>query len=228
MPQGYEVLDIGTGTGAWAIEFARENPHSRVTGVDLSPVQPQTTPENCHFQVGDVEADWAFDLAFDFIHGRFLTMGIRNWPRIFEQSFAHLKPGGWAEYQEATFLFPTDPTSTKPNPEMHSLVEDVGETTKKLNVDIRQAPTWKPALEAAGFVNHRMVCLRWPIGEWSGDPKEKMIGKLTRLNILNAIEGLTLAYLVRVRGDKEEDVRVRLDKAREELRDEQVHMYMSL
>lgn len=35
-----DVLDIGTGTGIWAIEMADRYPHARIVGTDLSPVQP--------------------------------------------------------------------------------------------------------------------------------------------------------------------------------------------
>ena len=34
------VLDCGTGTGIWAIEYADLHPESEVIGVDLSPIQP--------------------------------------------------------------------------------------------------------------------------------------------------------------------------------------------
>jgi SAM-dependent methyltransferase len=34
------VLDIGTGTGIWAIDYADEHPDSKVIGIDLSPIQP--------------------------------------------------------------------------------------------------------------------------------------------------------------------------------------------
>lgn len=34
------VLDLATGTGIWAIEFAQENTESTVIGTDLSPIQP--------------------------------------------------------------------------------------------------------------------------------------------------------------------------------------------
>jgi SAM-dependent methyltransferase len=34
------VLDIGTGTGIWAIDYADEHPETQVIGVDLSPIQP--------------------------------------------------------------------------------------------------------------------------------------------------------------------------------------------
>ncbi|KAJ4196191.1 hypothetical protein NW759_016423 [Fusarium solani] len=35
------VLDLGTGTGIWAIDFADEHPETEVIGVDLSPTQPE-------------------------------------------------------------------------------------------------------------------------------------------------------------------------------------------
>jgi methylase of polypeptide subunit release factors len=34
------VLDVGTGTGIWAIDYADEHPDTQVVGVDLSPIQP--------------------------------------------------------------------------------------------------------------------------------------------------------------------------------------------
>ena len=34
------ILDIGTGTGIWAIEMGEQYPEAEVKGIDLSPVQP--------------------------------------------------------------------------------------------------------------------------------------------------------------------------------------------
>lgn len=34
------VLDIGTGTGIWAIELGDEHPECEILGTDLSPTQP--------------------------------------------------------------------------------------------------------------------------------------------------------------------------------------------
>lgn len=31
----HRVLDLGTGTGMWAIDFAYENPQAEVLGIDL-------------------------------------------------------------------------------------------------------------------------------------------------------------------------------------------------
>lgn len=52
------VLDIATGTGIWAIEFAEEHPHTSVIGTDLSPIQPEFIPPNCQFLIEDCEDDW--------------------------------------------------------------------------------------------------------------------------------------------------------------------------
>lgn len=42
------VLDIGTGTGIWALDFGDEYPGSEVVGTDLSPIQPSWVPPNVH------------------------------------------------------------------------------------------------------------------------------------------------------------------------------------
>ena len=35
-----KILDIGTGTGIWAIEMGDEYPNTDILGTDLSPIQP--------------------------------------------------------------------------------------------------------------------------------------------------------------------------------------------
>lgn len=34
------ILDIGTGTGIWAIDAGEKYPSAKVIGTDLSPIQP--------------------------------------------------------------------------------------------------------------------------------------------------------------------------------------------
>ena len=47
------VLDVGTGTGRWAIEMGDRYPTATIRGFDLSPIQPDHVPENVHFYVDD-------------------------------------------------------------------------------------------------------------------------------------------------------------------------------
>jgi len=70
-----QVLDVGTGTGIWAIDVADHFRSATVTGVDLSPTQPQHVPPNCKFQIDDASKEWTFRKNhFDFIHIRHLLV----------------------------------------------------------------------------------------------------------------------------------------------------------
>ncbi|KAK5080079.1 hypothetical protein LTR70_008957 [Exophiala xenobiotica] len=48
-----EILDVGTGTGIWAIDMADTYPAATITGIDLSPTQPSWVPPNLRFIVDD-------------------------------------------------------------------------------------------------------------------------------------------------------------------------------
>ncbi|KAF2429240.1 hypothetical protein EJ08DRAFT_671167 [Tothia fuscella] len=54
------VLDIGTGTGIWAMDFADAHPSASVSATDLSPIQPDKVPPNLEFFVDDFTAPWTF------------------------------------------------------------------------------------------------------------------------------------------------------------------------
>ncbi|KAI1101772.1 S-adenosyl-L-methionine-dependent methyltransferase [Jackrogersella minutella] len=94
------VLDVGTGTGVWAVEYARRNPDSEVLGIDLNPVPPPPfIVPNCHFAVADVYDEWKWGRSFDFIHVRSLGEPADKL-RLFKLLYDHLAPGGWVEMQE--------------------------------------------------------------------------------------------------------------------------------
>lgn len=81
------VLDIGTGTGIWAIEFGDLFPSADVLGIDLSPIQPDWVPANVHFVVDDAESDWIYPPDhFDYIHTRHTVMAIKDWPKLYREA----------------------------------------------------------------------------------------------------------------------------------------------
>ncbi|GKT75608.1 LOW QUALITY PROTEIN: methyltransferase domain-containing protein [Colletotrichum tofieldiae] len=73
------VLDIGTGTGIWAMQFGDDHPEADVLGVDLSAIQPEFTGPNVQFEIDDLEEEWTYSQPFDYIHSRFMTSSIANW-----------------------------------------------------------------------------------------------------------------------------------------------------
>ncbi|KAK7417580.1 hypothetical protein QQZ08_011585 [Neonectria magnoliae] len=99
-PNGLRILDIGTGTGIWPIELGDEYPGATVIGNDLSPIQPCWLPPNVRFLIDDVEEDWNEPEPYDYIHCRYMAGSIKDWPRLFQQIFDNLKPGGWVEFRE--------------------------------------------------------------------------------------------------------------------------------
>jgi len=96
-----KVVDIGTGTGPWAIDFADQFPNVEVLGTDITPIQPNWVPPNVSFVIDDANQDWAWpENTIDFIHNRFLSGCILDWKRLYREAYRCVKPGGWLEHQD--------------------------------------------------------------------------------------------------------------------------------
>ncbi|KAG8932998.1 hypothetical protein FRC01_011398 [Tulasnella sp. 417] len=92
------ILDIGTGSGAWCIDMAKEFPDADVVGMDLVPVKASSVPpSNCHFEVGNADTDLATTYAaesFDLIHARSMMQGVKDFPSFFQNVRRMLRSGG--------------------------------------------------------------------------------------------------------------------------------------
>ncbi|KAF2402714.1 S-adenosyl-L-methionine-dependent methyltransferase [Trichodelitschia bisporula] len=177
----HHIIDIGTGTGQWAIEFADSHPSASVIGTDLSPIQPSWLPTNCNFLIDDAEEEWVYDHKFDFIHSRMLTLGIHNWPRYFQQTWNWLKPGGWMEVQEVVFpvCHEGDVDAEAPMLKWSQYVRDAAAAD---NIDTQASTKFRKYLEDQGFVNIHWRPVKWPVGAWSEKEHEKRLGKLVDEN----------------------------------------------
>ncbi|KAF2139284.1 uncharacterized protein K452DRAFT_289833 [Aplosporella prunicola CBS 121167] len=223
------VLDVGTGTGIWAIDFADQYPSAEVVGTDLSAIQPNWVPPNLRFEVDDASDEWTFQKdSFDFIHARGLLGCIADWPVFYSQVMAHLKPGAWYEQVEYSVTWISD-DGTVPDghifKEWGNIFEEAGEKNGKT---FRIWALQKQYMLDAGFeevTEHRM---KMPVGPWSSDPKLKEVGKWHLIECFQGLEGWAMALLTRVMGWSPEEVQVFLARARTGLKDRKVHAYTSV
>jgi SAM-dependent methyltransferase len=173
--QLHNVLDVGTGTGVWAIDFADEHPESKIIGVDLSPIQPSYAPANVSFQVDDLEEPWTFSAKFDFIYSRMMTVSFADWPKFFKQSFDNLNPGGWLEVADI-YPITSDDGTLKEDSSLHKWVYQLLEGTKMIGRPFNGANQYKEQMEAAGFTDVVQVIYKWPQNKWPKDKKFKELG----------------------------------------------------
>ncbi|KZM20216.1 uncharacterized protein EKO05_0001102 [Ascochyta rabiei] len=223
------VLDLGTGTGIWAIDFADKYPSADVLGTDLSPTQPSLIPPNLRFEVDDFTEPWVFRKeSFDFIHARSLYGCIADWPAFYREVLDHLQPGAYFEQLEMSVVLKSDDGSVKPD----SIFEQWGEISlllgDKFGKTLRVVDEAKGNMEAAGFVN--VVEHRWklPVGGWAADRRFKEIGQYNKIHWDQGIEGWSLYLLTTVLKWSIEEVQIYLAKMRTALKDRKIHAYQEV
>ncbi|RMJ20852.1 Methyltransferase [Aspergillus sp. HF37] len=147
------ILDLGTGTGIWAIEMADQYPRADVYGTDLSPIQPGWVPPNCFFEVNDYESEWDFSKPFDFIHGRNLAGTIRDCSVLYDRIKNNLKVGGWVEMVDFPGEIFSDDDTIKVAPNVVEWARLQVEACAKFGKEFNIATQHKQLMANAGFTN---------------------------------------------------------------------------
>lgn len=165
------ILDVGCGTGRWAMELAQQFPQANVIGVDVVPTEQFTTghglvkpPDNYQFVSGNVMEGLPFaDNTFDFVHQRLLIAALpkERWPGVVRELARVTKPSGWVELAECGG--PQD-SPDSPYPQLWNTWIAFLRTK---GIDFTIGPTIGAMLQQAGLRGAQQEIF-FPMGQWGG------------------------------------------------------------
>ncbi|KAK2759250.1 methyltransferase domain-containing protein [Colletotrichum kahawae] len=224
----HRILDIGTGTGIWAIEASDLFPNAEVIGNDLSAIQPDWVPPNVKFEVDDVESEWVHKEKFDFIFCRYMAASISDWPKLMSRIYENTNPGGWVEFQDYDLLYRSDDGSLTDDHHTSKWTKDFLDGFKSIGREPCPGPKLEGWAEEAGFTNIKHQTFKLPIGPWPLDPYYKDVGMTNMIMLLDGLEGFTLRMFCSVLGWTKEEVQVLLMMVRKELKAPAFHAYYNL
>ncbi|MCJ1368523.1 hypothetical protein MMC16_007667 [Acarospora aff. strigata] len=232
------VLDIGTGTGIWAIDMGDKYPSADVRGLisylgdsiyvsilgnDLSAIQPRWVPPNVRFEVDDVEADWTYGEKFDYIHARCMAPSIRDWPKLIRQCYEALTPGGWVEIQDIDIAWTSPDGSLKEDSSMLKASRLFIEGTRNNGMEPCPGPKLEGWVKDAGFTEVVHEKLAMPIGPWAKDKALKEVGAWNYLQYVEGLEAFMMALYTRMLGWTPDEVDLFLAQVRAEAKDPKIH-----
>ncbi|PHH64494.1 hypothetical protein CDD81_4569 [Ophiocordyceps australis] len=220
------ILDLGTGTGIWAIDMADEFPSAAVAGVDLSPIQPEWVPNNCRFHIDDYEDTWTYSRKerFDYIHGRALGGTSSNWHRFYRQVMDNLKPGGWVEMHEYDACIYSQDDSLDRAPCTKEWMHKLDSASKQHGKQINVARFHKEWIAKAGFRHVREDVHMIPIGSWARDPFLKELGRLEFIHMQMSVDSHTPALFTRILNYSSEQAKDLMEGVKRELRNRDLRL----
>lgn len=222
------ILDIGTGTGIWAIEMGDTFPNAEILGNDLSATQPGWVPPNVKFEIDDVESPWSHATGFDFVFCRYMVGAIQDWPKLMTNVYNNLAPKGWAEFQDYDLtIFSEDGTVTE---DLHTVKWNrlIMQAISLMKRDPRPGLSLEKWLKDAGFQNVTHQKFTCPSGLWPKDPALKELGRYHMAQLLDGLEAFSLRLMCGVHNWKEEEVMVLLANVRQELKSGRLHICLNI
>lgn len=209
------ILDIGTGTGDWAVAVAERFPKAEIIATDITTAfQPTSAPPNVFFELDDAQEEWTYVEPFDFIHMRALAGSFTDWNATYTEVCKHLKPGGTLEVVDrGTIQLTEEPPNSYTsifNAAFQSAAERAG---TPVGLDHLKGAI----LDKAGLKVIKSKTFDVPLGTWSPDPHKKTVGKMALISALEGLEAMSLRLLTKRLDWTEGDVRDLCGRVKQEV-----------
>lgn len=122
--------------------------------------------------------------------------------------------------------YESDDGSLSPETNMSQWIHLLIDASEELGKSYKICPLLPGWLTDAGFINiDEKVEKTWIGGTWCDTPRNREIGRWNALNILEGIDGWTMALFTRVLGWDPTSVHALLGKVRQEVQDQEIHAY---
>ncbi|KKZ58529.1 hypothetical protein EMCG_05517 [[Emmonsia] crescens] len=222
-PTVSRILDVGTGTGDWALGVGEMYSDAEILAIDISVFDSDPisiAPPNVFFQIDDAECgEWNYHHPFDFIHIRGLSGGIADWPALYSQAFKSLEPDGSIEVADVDYISGLLNARNAPaNSYLSILISAIRSAADVAGYPRDLAHLRMSALAAAGFVQVRTYDIRVPIGTWcEEDARGNTLGKMVLIVLLEGLEAASMRSLTKYVGWTPEEVRDLCDKVKMEI-----------
>ncbi|TGO49518.1 hypothetical protein BCON_0208g00210 [Botryotinia convoluta] len=193
-----KVLDLGTGTGVWSIDFADAYPSAEASrGNRYCSDTTHWAPPNCQFQADDITQPWTWKKdTFDFVFARDLPFSVRNWPNLISQCYDKFR-----EYDK-----------------------HIRAAAVAFGTPLEDPASFKKWFDKAGFEAVVKKKYKIPSNPWPKDPRLKLIGAMEQENFMTGLEGMSIRSLDKL-GWSLDDSKRFLGEVKKEIKNRRKHPY---
>ncbi|KAH8896217.1 S-adenosyl-L-methionine-dependent methyltransferase [Thozetella sp. PMI_491] len=221
-----KIIDLGTGTGIWAIDVADKFPSAEVLGVDLSPIQPTWVPPNCKFLVDDIEDEWMNGDNWDFVHMRCISPWLKDTSKLLKTAYQNLKPGAWIEIQEFDGRVNCDDGTIAPDAPLKRFYDLIPIAMAKFGTTFNAGENLREPLENAGFVNVNCKVLKVPFGPWPRNKTMRLIAHYCLLMMVDLMSAMAVKPFKKLETLNEVEIELLLAAAKKGIVDPKQHGYI--
>ncbi|KAG8988849.1 hypothetical protein FRB94_002187 [Tulasnella sp. JGI-2019a] len=230
-----KVLDIGTGSGIWAVEMAYEFPDAQVLGIDI--VQPKPSmppPPNCQFKLHDANRGFdELDMSFDLVNIRCAHQAMTSQTDLVASIVKILRPGGLFlslegspdVFDEVTGLITAEQEEEPGFSWTAKLLSTFVQLCLRRNpssIDVPNMPIWLKKMDCWEEAGGGRV--RFPVGSWEQDEREKEIGKMMLDGTIEFIN-LGVRPTMESGGYPSDIVDTLIENTFKEIKEQQRHLY---